>query len=171
MVQSAEQSTNSIDAFKAYLDCDQAYHTGRYGEALASYKRAVSLDSTFALAYYRMARAADWSADGSTLDTAVRQSRRLSFRLPERERLIVTAGDAWERGEIGESARLLLRTLELYQNDPEATYEFAEVLFHTGFAIGRSSTEARAPFESVVAQEPDNVEALAHLARLDVRAG
>jgi len=61
--------------------------------------------------------------------------------------------------------------LELYPDDPEAEYLLGEILYHTGFAVGRAAADAMPMFQHVAAQEPANVEALAHLARLSASTG
>lgn len=170
LVQSAANSTGSLTAFKAFIEGEREFRNGHYGPALAAYRRAVERDSNFALAYYRMARAADWAGDGPTNVDATAHTRALLGRLPERERALLAANSEWERGRIASAENSLQRLLELYPGDPEALFLLGEVVYHTGFALGRASADARPLFERVVAQEPDNIEALAHLARIHAHA-
>ena len=51
----AGQSTSSLPAFKAYLEGERELRSGRYAEAQEAFRRATELDTTFALAYYRLA--------------------------------------------------------------------------------------------------------------------
>ena len=51
----AGQTTSSLPAFKAYLEGERELRAGRYAEAQEAFRRATELDTTFALAYYRLA--------------------------------------------------------------------------------------------------------------------
>jgi DNA-binding SARP family transcriptional activator len=55
----ANRMTPSLPALRAYLSGQAAYHRGDYGSAARAYEDALQLDSTFALAAFRLALAAD----------------------------------------------------------------------------------------------------------------
>jgi DNA-binding SARP family transcriptional activator len=167
----AAGSVRSLGAYRAYLDGEHAYRQARYGESAAALRRAVALDPDFALAYYRLASAASYASDGAAQGAALAAARRGVARLPERERLLVEAGQAAERGHVRDAERRLRRVLELFPDDPEALFELGEVFFHTGARLGRSSGDAGPLFARVARLEPGNVEALAHWARTEARLG
>ena len=170
LVPTAARTTRSPAALQAFLDGERALRSGQYGAALTAYAEAVRRDTLFALAYYRLGAAADWAGENALTPAAAARARALAARLPLRERLLVTANSAWERGEIRDAERMLESEAALYPDDPEGLYLLGEVLFHTGPLVGRAPADAGPLFARVAALEPENVEALAHLARLEAHA-
>ncbi|HEV8455420.1 MAG TPA: tetratricopeptide repeat protein, partial [Gemmatimonadales bacterium] len=65
-----------------------------------------------------------------------------------------------------EAERLCRSLVADYPDDVEAWLQLGEVLVHGNPLRGRSSVEARPAFEQVLARDPDNGEALIHLARI-----
>lgn len=86
--------TASIAALKAYLQGEQFYRTAHWDSAQTCFERAVSLDTSFALAYHRLAvvharRDEDEAPDSLTLELMQRPSRHAAGLGP-RERMLVT---------------------------------------------------------------------------------
>ena len=65
-----------------------------------------------------------------------------------------------------EAERLCRSLVADYPDDVEAWLQLGEGLAHGNPLRGRSSVEARPAFEEVLARDPDNSEALIHLARI-----
>jgi DNA-binding SARP family transcriptional activator/Flp pilus assembly protein TadD len=162
----AAVTTGSLPAFKAYLMGENAYRQGRYGEAIEALERAVGTDSTFALAYYRLSDAADRAGHPELAQRAADWALRYRDQLGERERRLVEAQHAWRLGRGDEAERLCRGLVADYPDDVEAWFQLGEVLVHGNPLRGRSSVEARSAFEQVLARDPDNGEALIHLARI-----
>jgi tetratricopeptide (TPR) repeat protein len=171
LASAASRGTASLDAFRAYLDGERSFRRGRFGEAISAFRRAVAIDSSFALAYYRLSVVADWAAMGGEAEGAREQAVAHSARLPERERLLIAADGQWWRGETADAERLVQHALQLYPDDPQAAYQLGEIIFHSGPAIGQAPTDARPLFARAVALEPQNLEAIAHLARIEMVRG
>jgi len=124
-------TTRSLPALKAYLTGEKAFRRARWEEAIQAFKEAVVADSTFALAYYKLAVAHDRIGPRHrALDFAQRAARHAG-RLPAREALLVRARAAMARGEV-ESLDLYRELLSL---DPEWEYGWfglGEALFFVG---------------------------------------
>ena len=162
----AAVTTASLPAFKAYLGGEKAYREGRYAEAIEALKKAVGTDSTFALAYYRLSDAAGRAGRPELAQRSAEKALRYRDQLGERERRLIEAQHAWRLGR-GDEAESLCRSLVAdYPDDVEAWLQLGEVLMHGNPLRGRSSVEARPAFEQVLARDPDNGEALIHLARI-----
>ncbi len=162
----AAVTTASLPAFKSYLDGENAYREGRYAEAIEAFTQAVTTDSTFALGYYRLSDAADQAGRAELAQRSAEQALRHRDRLGERERRLIEVQHAWRLGRLKEAESLGRSLVADYPDDADALLQLAEVLVHGNPLRGRSSVEARPALEQVLARDPENGEALIHLARI-----
>ena len=162
----AGATTLSLAAFKAYLDGEQAYREGRDAEAIEALEKAVTIDSTFALGYYRLSDAADRAGRAELAQRSADRALQYRERLGERERRLIEAQHTWRLGRGDEAERLSRSLVADYPDDVEAWLQLGEGLAHGNPLRGRSSVEARPAFEQVLARDPENGEALIHLARI-----
>jgi serine/threonine-protein kinase len=129
----ASITTPSVPALKAYLEGEAAFRQAYFEAAIEALERAVETDSTFALAYYRLAASYGWKE--STFHPLTRQNREraLAFvdRLPERQALLVRIENA--RGP--EKLELARDAVRRYPDDPEAWYELGEVYLHDDLGL------------------------------------
>ena len=103
----ASATTASVDAFKSYVHGLALYQQSRYREAQAEFTRAVTIDSTFAIAWSAIATTAI-STGGvqailnpmSVAYTASERAAQLSDRLPPREASFIRAIQAMFHGQI-----------------------------------------------------------------------
>jgi len=166
----AALTTNSLPALKAYLSGEELLWQGQFTAALASFEEATTLDSTFALAHYRVSVAREWSgAPGAT--EAAERAAELAGRLSDRDRQLVEAMRTWRHGD-GERAEDMYRAvLGTWPDDIEAWLQLAEILNHFKPMLGGSVSESRAAFERVLRYEPDHLSSLWHLARIEAIEG
>jgi len=167
----AAATTSSLPALKAYLEGEQALRAGHFDEALASFRAAVAQDSAFALAWYRLAVAAEWTIRPAIAEEAAQMALELSTTLPEHDRLLVRGWHAYATGDAAEAERSYRRVLDGYPDDVEAWIQLGEVLFHYGPLGGRPLAEAKPAFQRVLSFEPTHEGALLHLARIAAREG
>ncbi|MEJ2580450.1 MAG: protein kinase [Acidobacteriota bacterium] len=164
-------TTESLPAFKAYLEGEEAYRGGEYGASLDHFERAVAIDPEFALAYYRISTAAEWAWDEKQIYAAAERAVELAHRLPERERRLVEVLGV-RRREANESAESVLRSfLGIYPNDLEAWVNLGELVNHTRPMHGRSFLEARQIWERVLSIDEAHTGALLHVMRMDAFEG
>jgi tetratricopeptide (TPR) repeat protein len=161
-VRTAALTTSSLPAFRAYLDGERALRAMRVGPAIDAFTRAVAIDSTFALAYSRLALAAWWDRRRAAADSAAAAGDRHSGRLPPHYREILAANHALMRGDPDAEARFR-DILTRYPHDAEVWYMLGEKLFHHAFYSGRPISEARRPFEEALRLDPANEMYLVHL--------
>jgi DNA-binding SARP family transcriptional activator/tetratricopeptide (TPR) repeat protein len=167
----AVSATSSLPALKAYLEGEQFFRAGEFGAAIQAFQRAVGEDSTFALAYYRLGVAAEWGARRDLMRPAAEAALRLADRLPSRDRELLEAFLAWQRGDAADAERRYGAILDIYPDDVEARFQLAEVLFHYNPFRGRPTTDSRDAWERLLDLAPDNRFAVVHLARLDAFEG
>ncbi|MCK4514043.1 MAG: tetratricopeptide repeat protein, partial [Spirochaetaceae bacterium] len=182
-----ELTTRSYPALKAFLEGEREFRAGRPfapggGKSVAAYQRAVAADSTFALAWLRLANASGWFG-GEIMKRAIENAVRYSQRLSARDRLharayctmwsIMDLCDPCEffpdesRGSTGQAARgsqpeieeaeRLYRTiLGSWPDDFEAWMGLGSVLLYYNWRRGRSMTEAREAFGRAKELDPDS---------------
>jgi DNA-binding SARP family transcriptional activator/TolB-like protein len=157
----AASTTESVAALKEYLRGEAAVREGRFETAVGLYRRAVELDSTFALARYRLAVLTaiwefvpPWNLPEQEAEAALRHAA----RLPTRERMLLEAFAAHARGEV-RAFRLYRDIVSRYPNDLDGLLRLGQLLLDYGSVIGRSVSEARQPLERALALDPGNVEA------------
>ena len=144
----AQWPKTTLGALKAYLQGEQFYRVALWDSAQSHFERAIALDTTFALAYHRLAAVRRWRDSRDIPDSVtyqlMRQASRYASGLGPRERLLATVDSlsaesyfAWRRGlQDGNYAqqellvRRLYATLETalrrYPNDAELRFLLAD---------------------------------------------
>ena len=164
-------TTSSLPALKAYLEGEDAFRKGEFQPAVDAFQRAVTDDSTFALAHYRLSIAAEWRTMSELSFKAAERALRLADRLSERDNRLFEAFLAYRYGKAMEAEQLYRTIISAYPDDVEALIQLAEVLFHYNPLHGRPFTESEEVFERVLHYEPDDAASLIHLARITASQG
>jgi serine/threonine-protein kinase len=154
LAETAAFTTRSLPALKTYLDAEHKLRLGQIDTAIALFRRAGTEDSTFALAYYRLAVAAGWSNRHDLAGAATRRALELSARLGGRDRRLLLAYDAFRRGAANEAEEQFRGILQDYPDDLEAEFQLADLLFHYNPLRARPMAEARDLFDRVFDVDP-----------------
>lgn len=166
LVHEALSTTASLPALKAYITGERELRAFHPVEAADAFRRAVELDSTFALAWYRLGTALSWLLMPEPAQQAAEQAVRHRQRLSAREQQLLEAFRAFVRGDAVRAEQMYRALLSRYPDDVEVHYQLSEVLFHYNWARGRSVMEARPELERTLALDPGFIPALMHLAQL-----
>jgi serine/threonine-protein kinase len=158
-------TTASIPALRAYLEGEQAFRRSQFTEAQAAFGRAVEYDSTFALAYYRLAQAYGWylGLASSEVPDYLAAAERHSDGLSRRDSLLIRA---WKLADVDgdlSAIPIFQRLTERYPDDLEAWYGLGDAILHMGAQLGRPVTSAVEPLERTLALDPTFAPALIHL--------
>lgn len=169
----AARTTHSLPALRLYLAGEGEFRRGRFAEAIEAFRGAIAADSTFSLALFRLSNALTWSRlpQEPAPDSLAQAAIRHGAGLPERDRILFRAWLSYLHGDAVDAEQRYREVLSTRPDDVEANFYLGEVLFHWGPIFGRPALEARAPFEHVLAFEPENAGALSHLVRLAATAG
>lgn len=169
----AAVSTRSLPALRAFLEGEQAMRQGRDSRALTAFREAATLDSTFALAHYRVALMGTWVTGvdaGELLPHAARAARHAQ-RLTPLARDLLTAYRAYREFRVLDAERLYRRLTEERPDNVEAWLMLGETLMHFNPMRGRSLHAAWEPFARALDLGGPNPHALVHLARMAAAAG
>lgn len=159
-------TTSSFPSLKAYLEGEAALRSGQHRTGVEAFQRAIEHDSTFALAYHRLAIAASWITDQALARAAADRALLYGARLPGSTRNLLEASLAWRQGDTKRAERLLLEITATDPNNVAAWFELGDLRYHYNPLQGRSKGEARGPFERVLSLDPRHGESLVHLFEL-----
>jgi serine/threonine-protein kinase len=109
MARATSSPSASLPALKSYLQGEQFYRAAMWDSAQTRFERVLALDSSFALAYHRLAQVRRWrNPDGvpdSMAYALMQRTSRFARGLAPRERLLATIDSlsaeayfAWRRG-------------------------------------------------------------------------
>jgi serine/threonine-protein kinase len=167
----AALTTSSLPAVKSYLEGERAFRAGRNGDAAAAFQQAVSEDSTFALAFYRLSMVEERLAWAEASQRSAEAAFRHGQRLSARHRQFFEAVLALRRGESSRAEQLFRTIVSTYPDDAEAWYQLGELMFHGNPLGGGSMTAGREPLTNALFYDPGDLNALYHLARISVADG
>jgi DNA-binding SARP family transcriptional activator/TolB-like protein len=163
---SAALTTQSLAALRDYLLGERALRDGDFERAREHYRRAVSTDTGFALAYYRMSMAETWIGEAAGARGAAEVARRHATRLSAPNRALLTAHNDMLSGR-SDSAEAGYRAVLLASpDDPEAWLQLGELLYHHNPVRGRPIEESRDAFLRVLSYDPRQRASLVHMVRI-----
>ncbi len=166
-------ATRSVDALQAYLEGKRLKRLGRYDEAEASLRQAVTLDSTFALAQMELfdvrsmvlyLNAQPFVGLTEIIDRAMRDRDRLTAR----NRLRVEAMQAMDATNAIEAASLIERILEIDSLDVDALQARAFLYLRDGWQLNKTADDVLAAYRRVAEVDSTSILAEAALAWLGV---
>ncbi|HSK17614.1 MAG TPA: tetratricopeptide repeat protein [Longimicrobiales bacterium] len=121
-------TSTSLSALKAYLAGEWHFRRSQFREAAADFRDAVTIDSTFARAHYRMAGASEWLEEFADVARHSEMAMRHADRLGARDQLLIRGSTA--RGP--EAIGILEDLTRRYPDDVDGWYQLGEAYFHYG---------------------------------------
>jgi tetratricopeptide (TPR) repeat protein len=140
-------TSTSLPALRAYLEGQAAYRRGRYTESLVHFRRALDLDSTFALAGLGLSLADGWAGTGHARERGRAAAWRWRERLSQRDRALLTAhvGPSYPRpSTVRQRLAAIEAALRLAPDRVELWYELGDLHYHFGRLLGVASWESQA---------------------------
>ncbi len=166
----AAATTTSTRALRAYLDGERELRDARPAAAVAKFEDAVAADSMFALAWYRLARAARWNDVDSLSARAARRASQLAASLPPRQQALIRAYYTLRFGSALQAERQFAQIVTDYPTDVEAWMLLGEAQFGSNPYYGRPIEESAAAFQQVMALDPRYREVTVYLMDLAANA-
>ena len=112
----AQVTTHSQEAYRYYLEGVDYYYKYYYTEAQKSYKKALELDSTFAMAYYRLS----YLGTGEDRKRLIAKAVKYSNKVSQKEKLYIQAGEAYASRNYTQYIKELQKIIERYPEEKEA---------------------------------------------------
>ncbi len=153
-------TTTNLGAYQAYFEGEELLNRLEFGPAGKAFDRAIARDSTFALAYYRLAYTEWWSRQN-----AAQAKRHIDYaianldRIPLKERYLVRALKVALDDGFEAQLPVLKEMRTLYPDDKEMLFGLGDAEFHSN-----EYDSAAVHFQAALAIDPDMERALQHLA-------
>jgi hypothetical protein len=164
-------STRSIEALRAYLEGERIRRDGRLELASKSFERAVRADSTFALAWLRLASVLRSTEHTARMHEAARNALRYARDLSLRDRLLIAGFVQLVQGRTDDAESTLRQILAAHPGDDEARALLAGLLVRQNPFRGRSIDEATPLYARLVADSLSFFAAAQFLANAAARRG
>ena len=162
----ARATTGSLAAFRSYLDGLEHLNHWDLAAAERDFRAAVEVDSTFSLAYYKLALTRGWlvGAQDSVADRAMTRASAYAERLPAHDRALVGAYRAFLQQDYGAARDLYRQLLVRDSTDADAWYGLGEAWYHDGKSAppARQTASLRA-FRRTLALDGDYALAYDHV--------
>jgi eukaryotic-like serine/threonine-protein kinase len=128
----ARSTTASLEAYRAYLAGVEQLNRWDLAGAERELERAIRIDTTFGLAYYKLALTRGWlvGTGDSIADAAIVRATAYSANLPAHERTIINAYRAFLGGEYVDARASYRQLLARDASDADAWYGLGEAWFH-----------------------------------------
>ena len=160
----------SMPAIRAYLTGERYHRRGEWDSAQVAFEEAVQADSTFALAWHRLANTLGWKGlyQGPEARDAAARAVQYSDSLPPRMRSLLYATNLFQLGDYAtaDSAESYLRR---YPDDADGWYLLGEARFHGRELRPYSPAELREPFDKVLALDSSLTPAAIHPMELAIQ--
>jgi len=127
----AQTTTTSLEAYHHYFLGKQFGHKLQFDQAEEEQKKAIALDSTFALAYYELAYASAWWSKAER-KTWIQKAMNYVHKVPEKEQYLIQALNEIINGNIAQAITLYKELLMLYPDEKEALFGIGDMAFHSG---------------------------------------
>ncbi len=163
----ARSTTGSLEAFRAYLRGMEQLNRWDLAGAQRDLESAIALDSTFGLAYYKLALTRGWlvGQNDSATQRAVLLATKYSGNLPPHERTVINAYRAFYGEEYTDARALYQELLARDSGDADAWYGLGEAWFHdtAGPDQAPAWTQAIRAFKRTLSLDPDYALAYEHV--------
>lgn len=162
----AQATTQSIEAFRAYLAGNEALNHWDLITADASLRKAIAADTTFGLAYYKLAVTRGWEygADDSLGSEAIARAELHLSRLPAHEQTMIHAYRSFLQGDNIESRRLYDSLLARNPDDADVWYGLGDSWFHDSkVPLPARFTASLRAFKRALALDPGYALAFEHV--------
>jgi serine/threonine protein kinase/tetratricopeptide (TPR) repeat protein len=163
----ARSTTNSLEAFRSYLSGVEQLNRWDLAGAERDLRRAIAIDTTFGLAYYKLALTRGWLAgtEDSVSNRLMLRATTYSANLPAHERTVINAYRAFIGDQYEEARSLYLQLIARNGGDADAWYGLGEAWFHdtAGSNEAPAWTQALRAFKRTLALDPNYALAYDHV--------
>jgi TolB-like protein/tRNA A-37 threonylcarbamoyl transferase component Bud32 len=158
-------TTRSVDAYRAYLQASDDLNHWNLVDAERKFRGALAHDSTFGLAYYKLALTRGWmvgAQDSISMD-AITRAELNATPLPWRERMMIRAYRLFLEDRRFESRALYEQLIAKDSHDVDAWYGLGDAWFHDTLPLPARFTPSLRAFKQALALDPGYALAFEHV--------
>jgi tetratricopeptide (TPR) repeat protein/tRNA A-37 threonylcarbamoyl transferase component Bud32 len=163
----ARSTTTSLEAFRAYLRGVEQLNRWNLAGAERDLQRAIAIDTTFGLAYYKLALTRGWLAgtEDSVSDRLMLRATIYSANLPSHERTVINAYRAFLGDQYQEARSLYSQLIARDPGDADAWYGLGDAWFHDTAGVNEAPfwTQSLRAFKRALALDPNYALAYEHV--------
>jgi len=162
----AAATTPSLEAYQAYLSGLERLNRWELGAAQRNFQRAVAIDTTFGLAYYKLSLTRGWlvGIGDSMAQNAIDRAQLYSQQLPAHERAVITAYRFFLLGQNAAARNIYEQLLARNPSDADAWYGLGDAWYHDAKSrTDVQSTQSLRAFRRALALAPDYALAYEHV--------
>jgi serine/threonine-protein kinase len=163
----ARSTTGSLEAFRAYLSGVEQLNRWDLAGAERDLQRAIAMDTTFGLAYYKLALTRGWMAgtEDTVSDRLMLRATTYSANLPAHERTVINAYRAFIGDQYQEARSLYGQLIARNQGDADAWYGLGDAWFHDTAGVNEAPfwTQSLRAFKRALALDPNYALAYDHV--------
>ena len=151
----ASLTTKNLEAYRFYDIGEKALFSQQWDVASENFKKAINIDSSFALALYQLAYIEQWFFNNEKADYYIDRAVNHIESVPDKERLYIRAQSIQDF-----SSRIPVyeEIIKKYPNEKQAYFEIGDMLLHNGPAL-----ESIPYFEKSLELDPSYENAIIHL--------
>ncbi|HRP07847.1 MAG TPA: protein kinase [Gemmatimonadales bacterium] len=163
----------SMPAIRAYLRGERYHRRGQWDSARVAFEEAVNSDSTFALAWYRLANTLGWMGlyTNQAATSASANAVRFSDSLPARTRTLLVAYNLFSQGQNAMAADSARNYVKQYPEDADGWNLLGEAQYHGRGLRPLPPDRLLEPFDRVLALDSSLAPAAIHPMELAVSTG
>jgi DNA-binding SARP family transcriptional activator/Flp pilus assembly protein TadD/TolB-like protein len=167
----AAATTKSLPALRTYLEGERELRGNAGPRAADLFHQATVEDTTFGWAYYRLAETLmQWPSDWGSKYQAAARAAQFSTGLPRAERLLFIGLSHLIAGAAASAEDEFRMLVAEDPDNVEGWFGLGYTLYLYNYVRGRSTQDAREPFERALALDPEHSGALNGLATLALLA-
>lgn len=162
----ASVTTPSIEAYRSYLSGLDRLNRWELAAAQRNFERAVEVDTTFGLAYYKLALTRGWlvGTQDSSGQVAIDRALLYSQKLPAHDRAVISAYRFFVLGQNAAARNIYQQLLARNPRDADAWYGLGDAWFHDEQSQPpQRLTESLRSFRRTLALAPDYTLAYEHV--------
>ncbi|MFI5235432.1 MAG: protein kinase, partial [Gemmatimonadales bacterium] len=168
----AGATTTSLEAYRLYLSGIDRLNHWDLDSADAELHQAIARDSTFGLAFYKLALTRGWIGGGSDPEglRAIAYASRYSANLPARQQALISAYQSFVDGDLPRARMLYTKLLGQDSTDTDAWYALGDAWFHdvdsTAPGRARKMTNSLRAFRHALTLDPAYALVYEHVAMM-----